>query len=75
MLTKREDFAAIDPAVAGSGLQRIYRTGRKAFAEARAVRTTEALHEYRKQVKYLFNAIDGLVDSHNNGNSKRTQKS
>jgi CHAD domain-containing protein len=69
VLTKREDFAAIDPAVAGSGLQRIYRTGRKAFAEARAVRTTEALHEYRKQVKYLFNAIDGLVNSHNNGNN------
>jgi CHAD domain-containing protein len=74
VLTKREDFAAIDPAVAGSGLQRIYRTGRKAFAEARAVRTTEALHEYRKQVKYLFNAIDGLRASQDDGNSKTNSK-
>jgi CHAD domain-containing protein len=71
VLPKRENFSAIDPAVAGRGLQRIYRKGRTAFAEAKTVKTTEALHECRKQVKYLFNAIDGLGNSHNNnGNSK-----
>jgi CHAD domain-containing protein len=74
VLTKREDFAAIDPAVAGPGLQRVYRTGRKAFAEAKAVRTTEALHEYRKQVKYLFNAIDGLDAAQNDRNSRTNSK-
>jgi len=74
VLTKREDFAAIDPAVAGPGLQRVYRTGRKAFAEAKAVRTTEALHEYRKQVKYLFNAIDGLDAAQDDRNSRTNSK-
>ncbi len=74
VLTKREDFAAIDPAVRGPGLQRVYRTGRKAFAEARAVRTTEALHEYRKQVKYLFNAIDGLDAAQDDRNSRTNSK-
>jgi CHAD domain-containing protein len=69
VLPKRENFSAIDPAVAGPGLQRIYRKGRTAFAEAKTAKTTEALHECRKQVKYLFNAIDGLVNSHSNGNN------
>ena len=69
VLSRHEHFSAIDPAVTSPGLQRIYRTGRKAFAKAKAARTTEALHEYRKQVKYLFNAIDGLDAAHNNGNN------
>ncbi len=44
-------------------MRRIYRKGRKAYAEAKTVPTTEALHEWRKQVKYLLNAIDGLHSS------------
>ncbi|SEK82123.1 CHAD domain-containing protein [Nitrosovibrio tenuis] len=74
VLAKREDFLSIDSAVIGSGLQRIYRTGRKAFAEAKAARTTEALHEYRKQVKYLFNSIDGLTSSEDGRTPKKILK-
>ena len=62
-LAKQEDFSSIDSSTLGPGLRRIYRKGRKAYAEAKTVPTTEALHEWRKQVKYLLNAIDGLHSS------------
>jgi CHAD domain-containing protein len=60
-LAKKEHFATIDSRAAHAGLKRIYRQGQDAFVEARTARTTEALHEFRKQIKYLFNAIDGLT--------------
>lgn len=66
----------LDPRpVMRSGLERIYRKGRKALAEARARGTDRSLHEARKQVKYLGAAlkileiarfkkiIDGIADA------------
>jgi len=40
-----------------SGVRRIYRKGRKALAAAESEPSDEHLHESRKQVKYLGNAI------------------
>ncbi len=45
----------------GSGLQRVYRQGRKAMAEARRTPSTEALHEWRKQAKYLWHQLEVLA--------------
>ncbi len=70
MLAKQENFSSINPGVVNSGLKRVYRKGRRAFAEAKAARTTEALHECRKQAKYLLNAIDGLTFPNRDSNSK-----
>jgi CHAD domain-containing protein len=67
-MAKRQNIRSIEPAHIGSGLRRIYRKGRKACAEARADPTTEKLHEWRKQVKYLINATDGLRSMGSNGN-------
>src|SRR4030095_15633273 len=36
------------------GLKRVYKRGRYGFELARIERTTENLHEWRKQVKYLW---------------------
>ncbi|BCT68696.1 CHAD domain-containing protein [Nitrosospira sp. NRS527] len=62
-LAKQRDFSSINFSTIDPGLQRIYRKGRKAYAEAKTGPTTEALHEWRKQVKYLLNAMDGLHSS------------
>jgi CHAD domain-containing protein len=43
------------------GIERIYRKGRKALAKARSARSDEALHEARKQVKYLGAALKILT--------------
>lgn len=59
-LTKKGDFSSIHSETIGTGLRRIYRKGSKARAEAETARTPEALHEWRKQVKYLLNAADAL---------------
>jgi CHAD domain-containing protein len=67
-MAERRESRPIEPAYIGSGLQRIYRKGRKASTEARADPTVERLHEWRKQVKYLLNAIDGLRSMRSNGN-------
>jgi CHAD domain-containing protein len=56
----KEDFASINSKAINTGLGRIYRKGCNARAEAEAVRTPEAFHEWRKQVKYLLNATDAL---------------
>src|SRR4030095_2103995 len=45
----REGFSAL-----GAGLKRVYKRGRAGFELARIERTTENLHEWRKQVKYLW---------------------
>src|SRR5205807_1138854 len=42
------------------GLRRVYRAGRKAFAAAREAPTVENLHEWRKQAKYLWHALEIL---------------
>jgi CHAD domain-containing protein len=56
----RADFARVDPSVLEDGLRRVYRKGRKAFSRAGMRRTAEALHEWRKQVKYLHDALAAL---------------
>ena len=43
--------------VIGPGFKRIYRSGRKAFAVAQSDRSMENLHEWRKQVKYLWHQL------------------
>jgi CHAD domain-containing protein len=46
-----------------AGLRRIYRSGRRSFACALAERTPQALHEWRKQTKYLHTAAGALCDA------------
>jgi hypothetical protein len=46
-----------------AGLRRIFRAGRKTLAAAKRAGTPEALHEWRKQVKYLSNALKILDGS------------
>jgi hypothetical protein len=45
-----------------SGLQRIYRNGRRALRSARKQDTPDALHDWRKHVKYLLNAVLALQE-------------
>jgi CHAD domain-containing protein len=51
----RKGWAAL-----GAGLKRVYKSGRDAFAAARAEPSVEALHEWRKQVKYLWHQLQVL---------------
>ena len=44
----------------GTGLGRVYRSGRKAMKEARKTSTPECLHEWRKQAKYLWHQLQLL---------------
>lgn len=44
-----DGFSALRP-----GLRRVYKRGRAGFELARVERTTDNLHEWRKQVKYLW---------------------
>jgi CHAD domain-containing protein len=62
LLTRAEQarLSAPEPSVLAKGLQRIYRKGRKALARAQKEPTSEALHEWRKQVKYLANSLEIL---------------
>jgi CHAD domain-containing protein len=46
---KSDGFSALH-----AGLKRVYKRGRGGFELARVERTTENLHEWRKQVKYLW---------------------
>jgi CHAD domain-containing protein len=44
----------------GTGLCRVYRSGRKSMKEARKTPTPECLHEWRKQAKYLWHQLQLL---------------
>jgi CHAD domain-containing protein len=46
-----------------AGLERVYRRGREALAKAEQDPSAENLHEWRKQVKYLGNAMEVLSES------------
>jgi CHAD domain-containing protein len=46
--------------VVGTGLARVYRNGRRALARAERDRTPANLHEWRKQVKYLWHELQVL---------------
>jgi CHAD domain-containing protein len=60
-------FPLEDTPVLRAGLERVYRKGRKALKRARAAGTTESLHESRKQVKYLQQALAGVADGGSRG--------
>ena len=49
-----------DAKTIAQSLARIYRAGRRAMPAARADPTSEALHEWRKQVKYLIGALERI---------------
>jgi CHAD domain-containing protein len=55
-------FPLEDTPVLRAGFERVYRKGRKALKRARAAGTTESLHESRKQVKYLQQALAVVAD-------------
>ena len=46
--------------IVGEGFARVYAKGRKALAAAEADRTPANLHEWRKQVKYLWHQLQAL---------------
>ncbi|MDY6948602.1 MAG: CHAD domain-containing protein [Pseudomonadota bacterium] len=46
--------------VIGGGIERVYRGGKKAMQAAAASRTSEDLHAWRKQVKYLWHQLQIL---------------
>jgi CHAD domain-containing protein len=48
----------LDEVAISEGLGRVYEAGRRAFRRVRDKATDGRLHEWRKQVKYLFNQID-----------------
>jgi hypothetical protein len=50
---------SMDDAVPVAGVRRVYRSGRRSLARART-REDEALHEWRKQTKYLLNQLVAL---------------
>jgi CHAD domain-containing protein len=63
--SRHDEFTLLDPARLEEGLRGIYRKGRRKFAKAGDRAGTEALHEWRKDVKYLLNALQllGLAES------------
>jgi hypothetical protein len=58
--TRQIDLTHLDSPVFEDGIRRIYKKGRKAFRQAGKAATPEALHEWRKQVKYLHDALATL---------------
>jgi CHAD domain-containing protein len=56
----RAELVRVDSSVLEKGLRRIYRKGKKTFRMAGKAGTPEALHEWRKQVKYLHDALAAL---------------
>ena len=57
-----------------AGLERVYRKGRKALKRARSERSTASLHESRKQVKYLQQALAIVADSKSHRLKKLTKR-
>ena len=66
-------LANVDHTAVRSGLKRVYRKGRNALGQAKKSATPEALHEWRKQVKYLLNALNGPVGP-TNGTAQHIRK-
>lgn len=57
---RRDDLSHLDASRLDAGLRRTYRKGREALARAQEQASAEALHEWRKQVKYLFHSLQAL---------------
>ena len=70
---EQPDFSRIGPAPLADGMRRIYREGRRSLAQARKSRAPEAFHEWRKQTKYLLNALETLYGARL-GKAKRAGK-
>lgn len=68
------EFREASLAAPAPGLRRLYRKGRKAMVEAARTATPEVLHEWRKQVKYLLNAVDGVHDALRSGAEKISRR-
>jgi CHAD domain-containing protein len=60
--------------VVGAGLKRVYREGRKVFATSRADPSPETLHEWRKQVKYLWHQLQVLKPLRSGAIGKRADE-
>lgn len=60
-------FPLEDTPVLRAGFERVYRKGRKALRRARGAGTAESLHESRKQVKYLQQALAVAADGGSRG--------
>lgn len=58
--SQRWNMKGDDWEIIGAGLGRIYRGGRKRMKAAAASRTSEDLHDWRKQVKYLWHQLQIL---------------
>lgn len=71
---QQPDFAAMGKKPLAKGMRRIYRKGRRALADARISRTPEALHEWRKQSKYLLNALETLYGARAGKAGKRAER-
>ena len=71
---EQADFAGIGEKPLAKGMRRIYRKGRHALAQARASRAPEALHEWRKQSKYLLNALETLYGARGGKARKTTRR-
>jgi len=61
----------LNQAALTAGLERTYKSGRKAFARVRHRPTDECLHEWRKQAKYFANQLEIVLPL----NPKRLAKS
>lgn len=70
---EQPDFSRIGPEALADGMRRIYRKGCRSLAQARKSRAPEALHEWRKQTKYLLNALETLYGTRL-GKAKRAAK-
>jgi len=71
---QQPDFAAMGAKPLSKGMRRIYRKGRRALAEARSRPSPEALHESRKQAKYLLNALEMLYGARNGKSGKLARR-
>lgn len=71
---QQPDFAAMGAKPLSKGMRRIYRKGRRALADAHASRTPEALHEWRKQSKYLLNALETLRGARKGKAARRAER-
>ena len=61
VLSDSRPWPAATDASLRRGVERVYRKGRKTFARSEAQKREEALHESRKQTKYLAKALEVLA--------------
>jgi CHAD domain-containing protein len=62
-------------AALGAAVQRAYKSGRKAFSQAKRRPTDESLHEWRKQTKYFSNQLEIILPLSPKRFAKRLKRS